>query len=71
MSGVVTIETERGVVNLSGVVETEAQRAQAERLAHQVSGVVRVNNNLQIQNRPPSEKQTKPAHAQDMKTSQP
>ena len=67
----IDVDTERGVVNLSGVVETEAQRARAERLAHQVNGVVRVNNNLQIQNRPPSEKQTKPAHAQDMKTSQP
>ena len=51
----IDVDTERGVVNLSGVVETETQRAQAARLAQQVEGVVRVNNNLQIQNRPPAE----------------
>lgn len=67
----IDVDTERGVVNLSGVVETEAQRARAERLAHQVEGVVRVNNNLQIQNRLPSGKQTNPAHAEDMKAGQP
>src|SRR6185436_10594573 len=67
----IDVDTERGVVNLSGVVETEAQRARAERLAPQVNGVVRVNNNLQIQNRLPSEKQTNPGHAQGMKTGQP
>ena len=67
----IDVDTERGVVNLSGVVETEGQRARAERLAHQVEGVVRVNNNLQIQNRLPSEKHTNPAHAQDTKASQP
>jgi hyperosmotically inducible protein len=67
----IDVDTERGVVNLSGVVETEAQRARAERLAHQVEGVVRVNNNLQIQNRLPSGKQTNPAHAEDMNAGQP
>ena len=67
----IDVDTERGVVNLSGIVETEAQRARAERLAHQVEGVVRVNNNLQIQNRLPSAKHTNPAHAQDMKAGQP
>jgi hypothetical protein len=67
----IDVDTERGVVNLSGVVETEAQRAQAERLAHQVDGVVRVNNNLQIQNRLPSGKQTNAAHAEDIKAGQP
>src|SRR5262245_4963165 len=67
----IDVDTERGVVNLSGVVETEAQRAQAERLARQVEGVVRVNNNLQIQNRLPSGKQTNPAHADEMKAGQP
>ena len=67
----IDVDTERGVVNLSGVVETEAQRARAERLAHQVEGVVRINNNLQIQNRPPSGKQTNPAPAQDTKAGQP
>ena len=48
----IDVDTERGVVYLSGVVETEAQRAQAAHLAQQVNGVVRVNNNLQIKNRP-------------------
>ena len=67
----IDVDTERGVVNLSGVVETEAQRVRAERLARQVEGVTRVNNNLQIQNRPPFEKQTNPTHAQDTKTSHP
>jgi len=50
----IDVDTERGVVNLSRVVETEVQRAQASRLAKQVEGVVRVNNNLQVQNRPPA-----------------
>ena len=49
----IDVDTERGVVNLSGVVETEEQRARAERLAHHVTGVVKVMNNLQIQNHPP------------------
>jgi hyperosmotically inducible periplasmic protein len=66
----IDVDTERGVVNLNGVVETEGQRARAARLAHHVEGVVRVNNNLQIKNRLPSEKQN-PAHAQDTKVSQP
>jgi osmotically-inducible protein OsmY len=46
----VDVDTERGVVNLSGVVDTEEQRTQAERLARQIDGVAQVNNNLQIQN---------------------
>src|SRR5207237_1049121 len=40
----VDVDTERGIVNLTGIVETAAQRAQAERLAHQVEGVIKVNN---------------------------
>lgn len=67
----IDVDTERGVVNLSGVVETEAQRARAERLAHQVDGVVKVNNNLQVQNRLPSGKHMNPTHADDMKAGQP
>ena len=62
----IDVDTERGVVNLSGVVETAGQRAQAARLAQQVEGVVRVNNNLQIQNRPPAGKQSNPAQANEM-----
>ena len=67
----IDVDTERGVVTLSGVVETAAQRARAERLARQVDGVVRVNNNLQIQNRPPSGKHPDPAQTNDMKEGQP
>ena len=56
----IDVDTERGVVNLSGIVETDAQRAQAARLAQQVEGVVKVNNNLQIQNRLPAGKPVQP-----------
>jgi osmotically-inducible protein OsmY len=45
----IDVDTERGIVNLSGVVQTEEQRARAEQLARQVDGVGQVNNNLQIQ----------------------
>lgn len=67
----IDVDTERGVVSLNGVVETAAQRARAERLARQVDGVIRVNNNLQIQNGPPSGKRSDPAQTHDMKESQP
>ena len=67
----IDVDTERGVVNLSGVVETEVQRTRAERLAHQVEGVVKVNNNLQIQKPLPSGKPTDAASADDMKAGQP
>jgi len=49
----VDVDTERGVVNLSGVVQSPEQRSRAEQLARQVDGVVRVNNNLQVQNQAP------------------
>ncbi len=45
----VDVDTEQGIVLLSGVVQTSAQRARAEDLAKQVNGVKRVRNNLQIQ----------------------
>lgn len=67
----INVETERGVVSLNGVVETAALRAQAERLARQVDGVVKVNNNLQIQNRPPSGKHSGPAQTHEMQERQP
>ena len=67
----IDVDTERGVVSLNGVVETAAQRARAERLARQVDGVIRVNNNLQIQNRPSSGKHQDAAQTHDMKESQP
>ena len=64
----IDVDTERGVVNLSGVVETEAQRAQAARLAQQVNGVVTVNNNLQIQNRPPAGNPSSATRSEEMKS---
>ena len=67
----IDVDTERGVVSLTGVVETEALRTRAERLAQQVNGVVKVKNNLQIQNRLPSGKHTNAAEADDMKAGQP
>jgi len=48
----INVDTVRGVVTLSGMVETEAQRDQAERLTHQVAGVLKVENNIQTQNQP-------------------
>jgi hyperosmotically inducible protein len=45
----VDVDTERGVVNLSGVVASAEQKSRAEELTRQVNGVTRVNNNLQIQ----------------------
>jgi hyperosmotically inducible periplasmic protein len=59
----IDVDTERGVVNLSGVVETADQRALAEYLTRQIDGVVRVTNHLQIQNRLPSGKETNAPHA--------
>jgi hyperosmotically inducible protein len=49
----VDVDTERGVVNLSGVVESAQQKARAAELARQVEGVTRVNNNLQVQTATP------------------
>ena len=66
----IDVDTERGVVNLSGIVETEAQRTQAARLAQQVEGVVKVNNNLQIQNRPIAGKSSPITQTGDMKSGQ-
>ena len=48
----VDVDTERGIVNLSGVVQSAEQKARASELARQVNGVKRVNNNLQIQDQP-------------------
>ena len=62
----IDVDTERGVVYLSGIVETEAQRAQAAHLARQVNGVVKVNNNLQIQNRPAAGKSSHPTQSDDL-----
>jgi hyperosmotically inducible periplasmic protein len=48
----VDVDTERGVVNLSGVVQSSEQKSRASELARQVDGVKRVNNNLQVQDQP-------------------
>ena len=56
----IDVDTERGIVYLSGIVETEAQRIEAERLAWRVEGVRNVKNNLQIQSRVPAGKPSKP-----------
>lgn len=48
----VDVDTERGTVNLSGVVQSAEQKARASELARQVNGVKRVNNNLQVQDQP-------------------
>jgi hyperosmotically inducible protein len=44
----VDVDTNRGTVYLNGSVETPEQKAQAERLAWQATGVKAVVNNLQV-----------------------
>jgi hyperosmotically inducible protein len=44
----IDVDTERGVVNLSGAMPTASQRDRATRLVQEVEGVTRVNNNLAI-----------------------
>lgn len=44
----IDVDTERGVVNLIGVVATDSQRDRATRLAQEVEGVTRVNNKLRV-----------------------
>jgi hyperosmotically inducible periplasmic protein len=45
----VEIDTTNGVVSLNGVVQSAEQRARVEELTRQVSGVKKVNNNLQLE----------------------
>src|ERR1044071_6321625 len=47
----IDVDTERGVVMLSGVVESPEQKARATELARQVDGVRDVITNLQVQSR--------------------
>ena len=47
----IDVDTTNKVVSLNGVVESPDQKMHAQQLAMQVSGVQRVENNLQIQNR--------------------
>ena len=44
----VDVETERGIVILSGVVPTSEQKARAEQVARQVRGVKQVTNKLLV-----------------------
>ncbi len=48
----VDVDTNNGTVYLNGTVENPEQRARAEQLAWQASGVKNVVNNLQVQRRP-------------------
>ena len=45
----VDVDTTKQVVSLNGIVESSEQKARAGQLASQVSGVRKVENNLQIQ----------------------
>jgi hyperosmotically inducible periplasmic protein len=44
----IQVDTDRGVVQLSGVVESAADKARAEQIARGVGGVKSVKNNLQV-----------------------
>lgn len=45
----IDVDTTNRVVSLNGIVESTAQKSRAEQLAMQVSGVRKVDNNLQVQ----------------------
>jgi osmotically-inducible protein OsmY len=45
----IDVDTTNRVVSLNGVVESSEQKTRAEQLAMQVSGVRKVDNNLQVQ----------------------
>ena len=45
----IDVDTNRGVVTLSGRVKSEAERQQAIELARRTSGVVKVNDALQVE----------------------
>jgi hyperosmotically inducible periplasmic protein len=47
----VDVDTTNQVVSLNGIVESSDQKQRAEQLAMQVSGVKRVQNNLQVQSK--------------------
>ena len=49
----IDVDTERGVVILTGVVDSADQKMKATELARQIDGVKDVKNNLQIQSRTP------------------
>lgn len=47
----IDVDTTNRVVSLNGVVESPQQKTRAQQIAMEVSGVRRVDNNLQIQKR--------------------
>jgi hyperosmotically inducible protein len=47
----IDVDTNNGVVSLNGTVQSTEQRSRAEQVAGGVSGVKRVINNLQVQQR--------------------
>jgi osmotically-inducible protein OsmY len=44
----IDVDTKAGVVQLNGTVESQAARAEAERIARETKGVASVKNNLQV-----------------------
>ena len=44
----IQVDTDRGVVQLTGVVQSPAERSRAEQITRGVSGVKSVVNNLQV-----------------------
>lgn len=48
----VDVDTNNGTVYLNGTVESAEQKARAEQLAWQATGVKNVVNNLQVQKKP-------------------
>ena len=47
----VNVDTENGIVRLNGSVDTAEQKARAEQLAREATGVRQVVNNLQVHRR--------------------
>jgi hyperosmotically inducible protein len=45
----ISVTTEKGVVTLTGIVDTEAQKAKAESIAKGADGVTSVDNQLTVQ----------------------
>ena len=46
--GALTVEVKNGAVTLGGNVQSEKQKAKAERLAHKVKGVKSVSNQIKV-----------------------
>lgn len=48
----VSVETFKGTVQLSGFVDTASEKAQAERVARGINGVMNVENNITVKPQP-------------------